>query len=66
MKNKHIQGTLALVLFIAVVVLIGLLFTVEIPSANKDAFNILLGNLMGAFLTCTAFYFTDKPHEENP
>jgi hypothetical protein len=60
MKNgtKEIyQYVLGSVIVIGIIIIIGLLINNEIPEDNKDALNLVIGAIIGAFLTVVGYFF---------
>jgi surface polysaccharide O-acyltransferase-like enzyme len=60
MKNgtKEIyQYVLGSVIVIGIIIIIVLLINNEIPEDNKDALNLVIGAIIGAFLTVVGYFF---------
>lgn len=51
---KYVLGGLIVIGFFSVVLM---LLRVEVPTANKDLFNLLVGALIAAFSTIVGFFY---------
>lgn len=61
MKTKDIfQYALAALIVIVVVVLIYVVFTVELPPANKDVALLIIGALVAKFGDVVAYFFNSS------
>ena len=60
MKNstKEIyQYVLGSIIVVGIIIIIALLINNEIPADNKDALNLVIGAIIGAFLTVVGYFF---------
>lgn len=60
MKNRTkeiYQYILGSIIVVGIIVIIALLINNEIPADNKDALNLVIGAIIGAFLTVVSYFF---------
>jgi hypothetical protein len=64
-RRSNLQIFLAITITLGLFGLIVLLLFHGVPSSVEDIFDILVGNLSGAFLTIVAFYFQSIMHQKS-
>lgn len=63
-QKWKVRLTLATLMLAGFFALLGLLAFREIPTTNRDVYNILLGALAGSVGTIMSFYFGDSEGRE--